>query len=298
MSTLSEAQVIMRRLTEDDAAACVALCQAVGWIRHDLSSWIKRIRLAGEGSFGLFVDERLVGTALGLAYDQSIAWVGVVVTHPDFQRRGYSTRLMETVLDYLKKQGVQCIMLDATPQGRPVYERVGFHPLYRVEVWQGIATPHHDPNRPAVPVHPGSADDLPAIIALDAGIFGTPRPKLITEQFDDFPELAWVSYSGDQLEGFLLANWSASPDGEKFAHVGPWYHSDPAGAEALLVAALHALAGLAIRFDVPEQNEAAKKILAKHGFEHLRSVTRMVYGDAVPPGRMSQQYSVSSVGTG
>jgi len=46
---------------------------------------------------------------------------------------------MQAALDYLRGVGVATIKLDATPAGRPLYERLGFKEESLVERWEGIA---------------------------------------------------------------------------------------------------------------------------------------------------------------
>jgi ribosomal protein S18 acetylase RimI-like enzyme len=51
-----------------------------------------------------------------------------VYTHPDFRRRGLARELMKVALDWGGNNGVDTIILHASPSGRSLYESMGFAP--------------------------------------------------------------------------------------------------------------------------------------------------------------------------
>jgi ribosomal protein S18 acetylase RimI-like enzyme len=51
-----------------------------------------------------------------------------VYTHPDFRRRGLARELMKVALDWCGSNGVDTIILHASPSGRSLYESMGFAP--------------------------------------------------------------------------------------------------------------------------------------------------------------------------
>ena len=55
-------------------------------------------------------------------------YVWGVYVEPDWRRRGLARQLTEATLSYLR--GLDCtrVILNASPSGRPVYERMGFQP--------------------------------------------------------------------------------------------------------------------------------------------------------------------------
>lgn len=50
-------------------------------------------------------------------------------THPPYRRRGLATKILDLLIEDAVGKGVRHIQLDATAQGRPVYEKYGFHPM-------------------------------------------------------------------------------------------------------------------------------------------------------------------------
>jgi GNAT superfamily N-acetyltransferase len=49
-----------------------------------------------------------------------------VYTDPEFRRRGLARRLLTTVVDWARMHQVDSLILHATPDGRPLYESLGF----------------------------------------------------------------------------------------------------------------------------------------------------------------------------
>src|SRR6185295_6930142 len=91
-------------------------------------------------------------------------------------RRGLGGRLMAHALE---QSGTAGACLTATDYGRPLYERIGFRTISQCSTYRGEFQPQAgDPPRPSsrqlVPA------DLPAVLALDAEVFGAPRTALLT----------------------------------------------------------------------------------------------------------------------
>jgi GNAT superfamily N-acetyltransferase len=49
-----------------------------------------------------------------------------VYTEPEFRRLGLARRLLTTVVDWARVHGIDSLILHATPDGRPLYESLGF----------------------------------------------------------------------------------------------------------------------------------------------------------------------------
>lgn len=58
----------------------------------------------------------------------AIMALDLCVVHPDFQRRGIASRMVQWGLDEAKRRGGLVCCLEASKQGRPVYAKLGFKP--------------------------------------------------------------------------------------------------------------------------------------------------------------------------
>ena len=214
---------VLRRLRLADAPRCHALTQAVGW-GTSLADWERVLRWGGRGCFALEQDGHLIATTTTTSYGRDRAWIGMVITHPDHRGRGYARQLMQMALDYLAARGIRHILLDASEMGRPLYEKLGFKVMYGVEVWTGRASSYLGPR-----ARPLRAADLPAVIALDADVFGVARERILRRVVADLPHLAWVDDENGQITGFLLG----TDDPDRIT-LGPWTARSPWSAEKLL----------------------------------------------------------------
>jgi GNAT superfamily N-acetyltransferase len=51
-----------------------------------------------------------------------------IYVDPGFRRRGIARQLMQTMIDWCRKQGFAAVYLHASNDGRPLYESLGFAP--------------------------------------------------------------------------------------------------------------------------------------------------------------------------
>jgi GNAT superfamily N-acetyltransferase len=56
------------------------------------------------------------------------AWVVNMFTEPDHRRRGLARRLMQTMIEWCRAEGMRSLYLHASDDGRPLYEIMGFKP--------------------------------------------------------------------------------------------------------------------------------------------------------------------------
>src|SRR5690606_18597512 len=79
---------------------------------------------------------RVVASSMILPYPPRFGWIGMVLVHGPFRRRGLATRLLHRAIAELEQAGL-APMLDATPAGKAVYDALGFKPLFELQRWRG-----------------------------------------------------------------------------------------------------------------------------------------------------------------
>lgn len=274
------AQTTLRRLHLSDVPDAVALTQAVGW-GTSAAGWARVITWAGRDCWCIVRDDRIIATTMAVNYGPTLSWISMVLTHPDYQRQGLGQRLMTIALDALRERGVQHIMLDATPEGRPLYEKLGFRTLYNVEIWSGRASSYLGARaRPLVKA------DIPAIVALDEAAFGVARGRVIRRLLQDYPHYAWVDEDDDgSVVGFIMAQ-----DNGGLMHIGPWIARDPWSAEKLLRTALSVFIGRDVRVDIPDRNTRATAFAHGSDLHYERHCLRMILGEKEPLETNVHQY--------
>ncbi|HEY0380224.1 MAG TPA: GNAT family N-acetyltransferase [Pyrinomonadaceae bacterium] len=261
-------EIEIRLLEMRDLAGAMRLKELARWNQTE-GDWLRLLKLEPRGCFCASLDGRLVGTTTTTTYAGGLAWVGMVLVDPGCRRRGVATRLMRTALDYLEKR-VAAVKLDATTDGRPVYERFGFRVESSVERWTGTARVFDARAAMCETFEPSTPGEL---LALDREAFGADRSKLIEALLADACVAPMVAAAEGRLSGYALARRGSSA-----AYVGPLVASDARQAATLFDGLLGQLAGQRIYVDLNTNFERGAEVLADRGFVKQRDLVRMAYG--------------------
>jgi GNAT superfamily N-acetyltransferase len=233
------------------------------------------------------LDGQPAGVVGGTNYGP-VGHIGLVAVDPAQQRRGVALAMMEWLLGWLDQQSCPVILLDASEAGAPLYRKLGF-----VEDEKTIGYLLDDcalPLHPSERVGPLRADDIAALVAFDAPIFGAERPAVFAAQLKEAPERAFVARDADgQISGYLFAQAQT---------LGPWVARTPAAAEALLATALPLPFEGAPSALAPSSNADATTLLLRYGFSPRRSLRRMRRGGAAHPGQRAMLYGQASLAIG
>lgn len=286
-----------RTMTMADVDAGLRLCRLSHW-NQTARDWTRFLDGAGGRAFVSTVAEgqvngsvatmryrrRTEGGAPVLVPDADVAWVAMVLVEPESRGRGLGMGLLEHALASV--QDVPVVGLDATPLGRPLYERLGFvaaATLTRLERLSPSVVSAGDVSgvRPATPA------DLPAIAALDALATGLDRRVLLTWLLEGAPELAWVHEGRSGVDGVLLGR-----PGHQFTQVGPVLAPSTGVAMDLLRACLSTARIQATVIDTMDGHASWRDGLEALGFTAQRPFTRMYRGDGRPSSAPARLFAI------
>ena len=124
----------VRILSRRDIPAALELSMAAGWNQTALD-WDAVLTNSPDTCLGIECDGRLVATTTLVCYEKRLAWVGMVLTHADYRRRGFARMLVTQALEMAHERDIRTVKLDATDQGRPLYASLGFVDEQPVERW-------------------------------------------------------------------------------------------------------------------------------------------------------------------
>jgi len=262
---------VLRALTFEDLDDALRLSTIVGW-NQQLNDWRMLLRLAPSGAFAALIDERIVGTAIAIDYG-GFAWIAMMLVEPAYRGRGFGRRLLEAAMDAVPSN--LPIRLDATPLGRPLYQRYGFEdeatlsrhgtngsPRGAAAISEGVNGSRD--------VRPLTASDLKIIIEQDGAIFGGTRGAVLDWEFHDAPQYAYVMQRGDSLTHYCLGR-----KGRLFDQIGPVVAGDENVAQALVSAAFAAAGERRILVDAFDSQSAFAFWLRSRGFVIQRAFVRM-----------------------
>lgn len=204
-------------------------------------------------------DGVLVGTA-SVASFGATGWIGALGVDPAARRRGLGNALTEECIAWLRERGAHSVLLYATEQGRPVYERLGFVPEGSATAWRGVAG-----TRRGLLVRRLGDDDRLKVLTLDRAATGEDRSAVINE----LRPLRGVAIAdGLGIEGYAIASaW-----GSGAAIVG----RDADIGLALMAAA--AAGPEPATLIVPDTNRAAAEAVRRWGFARYNTAERMRLG--------------------
>ena len=275
---------LLRPLTRSDLDFAHGLSRLAGW-NQTLLDWERFLSLAPEGCFLAEKDGQPAGTTTTTSYGSALAWIGMVLVPPDFRRQGIGTSLLEGAIRHLREEkGIACIRLDATPEGRPLYEGLGFREDWGLRRWVREATGD---------LSSAGADETGALseihLALDRAVFGVDRKELLQS-------LAAGSirsrFAADGSFGFCRA-------GERASYLGPLTASSPdSGLELARDLAAAAPTDRPLFWDLPDPNNAATHLAERLGFRPVRVLTRMWLGEAALPCDPMRMFGIAEPGLG
>jgi GNAT superfamily N-acetyltransferase len=249
----------IRLLTVSDIPAALQLSVVAGW-NQTADDWRLLLDLAPEGCFCIEADGIVAATTTLLCYGRQLAWIGMVLTHTDFRRRGFAKNLLAHALARADALRIETVKLDATEDGQPLYARLGFSPEQPVERW--VRPSSHSSGQRQVASH----DPSSTWSGVDAEAFGADRSELLRKL---------------QQRGQHLANAGAylfARPGRHTAYTGPCVATDAVAARELFQVAIDTSVAGAWAWDLLPRNRAASALANDLGFAPQRQLMRMSRG--------------------
>jgi GNAT superfamily N-acetyltransferase len=250
----------VRTLSARDIPSAVALSNLAGW-NQTQADWQRLLDLDREACFALECDGSVVATATLTCYQRQFAWLGMVLTHPSYRRRGFARKLVESALELAEARRIPSIKLDATEYGSTLYSSLGFREEQGIERWSG-------PSRLTVVQSPiGVLSE--AHWELDGEAFGADRSAVLKS-------LSQTAFIAD--DGFAF--WR---HGVRASCLGPCVARSSDVARRLIESCLSSTEGTWY-WDLLPANSLAVKIAQDANFQLERKLVRMVKGASVNGG--------------
>jgi ribosomal protein S18 acetylase RimI-like enzyme len=256
----------IRMMTPADIPAGMRLKDAAGW-NQTREDWARFLEANPEGCFVAQWNGQVAGTVTTITYEDRFAWIGMVLVEPEARCRGIGTTLLVKAIDYLDVRRIPCVKLDATPQGKPLYERLGFQVEYDLE--RHIL--RREPGRGAAPE---KVEDIETVLTMDRDIFGADRSALLRSIANAAPEFVAVTQKDGVLSGHALGRRGSRAD-----HLGPWIARTEPVAREILENFLLCSRRDVVFVDVMKDNSWAPGLLLEKGFTFSRALTRMYRGE-------------------
>jgi GNAT superfamily N-acetyltransferase len=262
------------------------LSSLAGW-NQTADDWRRLVDLSPEGCFKAVQEGRIVGSVTTTPLGNRVAWIGMMLVHPEFRRRGIARALMLRAIELLRNRGFATIGLDATPLGKPLYEQLGFRTAWGWSRWRnelpsiagaGLST------RTAF----GRGDRLTdELLAIDRSAVGFDRGEILRS-------LAQASSVVISDEGFAMLR-----PGRVASQLGPVVAKTATAARELIDRiGVGSMRPGSVIWDVPGNHPEAIAIARSLGFVPFRELDRMWLGDPLPEGQPGWVHAIADPAIG
>jgi GNAT superfamily N-acetyltransferase len=256
------------RLTEADLPRCGALGVSRDWGAEE-RKWGLLFEL-GE-VYGIEdADGRLIATTVLTRYGARFATISMVLVAQTHERQGLGTRIMRHVID---QAAGATLVLHATANGRPLYEKLGFRAFGAVESHVGTfdATGTRTGR-----TQPAAPEDLLQLARLDREVYGVHRTALL-KRLPRFAERIRVLRDADGL----ITGYGAAWRGETRLNIGPVLAPDFAGARDQVGDLVDGVED-ELRLDIDAEGDDLSAWACGHGLKLVHTCTHMVLGGPAP----------------
>ncbi len=127
----------LRLMVPRDVPLGMRLKEQAGWNQTE-ADWQRCLMLQPDGCFVAERDGVAVGTVTTCIFGP-IAWIAMVLVDAAVRGQGIGRTLLDHALAFLDSRDVSTVRLDATPLGRPLYEKRGFVEEYTLTRFEGVA---------------------------------------------------------------------------------------------------------------------------------------------------------------
>ena len=227
------------------------------------------LRQAPAGSFAAITNGRIVGTAIGIDYG-AFGWIAMMLVDPAHRGQGVGRRLLEAAMDALPSG--RPIRLDATPMGRPLYQRHGFEDeaMLTRHLLSGYLLSPSTSRDESSPVRRLTTADLMVITDEDNDVFGGSRKTVLEWALSSAPHYGLVARSDAGLAHYCLGR-----QGRLCDQIGPVVAGDNGIAAALVNAALASAGARPVVVDAFDSQPLFTTSLRALGFQAQRPLYRM-----------------------
>jgi predicted N-acetyltransferase YhbS len=272
----------VRPLTVADLPACLDLAASRDWPREEVK-W----RLGLDAGSALGVDDLaggLAGSVTVTRYEPGLAVIGLLVVSARHGRRGLGRLLMEHAL---RAAAGRVTYLFATPEGRPLYESMGFRVLDHVSRHVGTYQPGAAAAGPGrMLVRPAVPADRAGVLALDRAAFGADRAAVLGRMAELADQVVMVAADGGGIAGHGSAWLSLDT-----SFIGPVVARDDATARRLIETLATGASG-PVRIDLPARFAGLAAWLAGRGLLPVAADPLMSYQGRPVPGTRDRLYAL------
>jgi ribosomal protein S18 acetylase RimI-like enzyme len=269
----------------EDIPELISLSASVGWDydEYEIRTIMKSGKIYGHKN----EKGEVVSSAAIIPYDTSLASIGMVIVHEEYRGMGLGKIVTQACVDTVSKDVT--IMLIATEQGKPLYEKMGFTAVDCVHKYLcDYYIPIHSINKMDIEINTFSQQDLTQIIKLDEKAVGAERRKFLVNRIEQAKECLTVKDRNGTIIGYGL-----SISGPINLILGPIVAPNFEIASLLIDELARNHQGR-LRIDVPSGHEEFMLFLEKRGFRKVNQPPIMIMNSKQLPQRNGTLYGIAA----
>jgi ribosomal protein S18 acetylase RimI-like enzyme len=263
----------LRDATSDDLPAIARLRESVGW---PVNEWALRAVVGTDDAcccVATDVSGEVVAVGSGIIYGP-LGFIGNMIVASSHRRRGLGSAILVVVSDFLEHAGCRRLELNATSEGRLLYERHGFAST-GTSATARLRREHLPPASRQSSARDGTPGDLEALATYDRPRFGGDRRRLLARLLADPACRFFVAQEERAITGYACLRTDQP-------RIGPLVADGTVVAEALLARVFQALPEVGdLRLNLPPGNRVGAAWLAGLGVEIEPWDGRMARGEPI-----------------
>ena len=278
-------KISVDRLRKENIEDIVALSSYIGWDYN--GEEIETIFDSGI-VYGVWNRRKeLIASAAIILYGEKVASIGMGIVHPNYKGRGIGKAITDSCIKSVSTQTP--IMLIATDEGKPLYEKLGFRAVSYVSKY---ICNSYNVNDYCI----GNEDyimnyeecDLEKIIKIDEDAFGTSRNEFLKQRIMQSDQCVVVKDTKENVVGYGIS--IQTPENKI---IGPIAAKN----DAMAMRIVHDLAREhhgKLRIDVPEGKKDFMKKLEITGFQKVNTPPIMMRNSDQFLKRNGELYSIAA----
>ncbi|UOR12866.1 GNAT family N-acetyltransferase [Halobacillus amylolyticus] len=283
MRKIKSKEISLERLYKNDIPCIIALSQSIGW-DYDYRE-ISTVMSAGK-VFGHKRNDHVVSCGALITYDTELASIGMIIVDQNHRGLGLGRQVTQVCVN--NSTGINPVMLIATPEGKFLYERMGFkivdhvHKLL-VDNYKKLAVTQENHK-----VDRLRKNEITKVIQLDQGAFGDSRSRFLRERINQSHECLILKDQKNEMIGYGL-----SVLGPVNLILGPIV-APSSKAASLLINELSKNHNGKLRIDVPSGQDDFLHFLKAAGFDQVSQPPIMMLNAESIPKRNNHLYGIAA----
>lgn len=269
----------------NDIPGIVELSKSVNWDydEYEIGTVLSSGKIYGHKN----TEGKIVSSAAIIPYDDTCASIGMVIVNIDYRGLGLGKEATQQCIDFVSND--TSIMLIATEDGKPLYEKIGFRVVDSVHKYLCDTYTTVEPlNHNGITIEDFMISDFTEIVKLDKDAFGDKRSHFLHNRIDQSKQCLVVKDRVGSIIGYGI-----SILGPINLVLGPIVAPDFQTAVLLLDRLASGHQGK-LRIDVPSGNEEFMLFLEQRDFKKVSNPPIMIINSVQMPIRNNTLFAIAA----